>query len=174
MIKKHLIAVFVNSGTKETPNWTRIKKSTELTLSMNPETEDVDYISDESPSTELSEYKPQIEQPLKMIKDEPDFEYFWDLFYSMAVGNDARTQYLIVFMFDKVGEGSDAAYRAWSGDCIVSFNELNAVDSELSFDLMFGGTVQKGTATVTGTAPDYKPAFVPAVDALSFSPSSDM
>lgn len=159
MIKKHLIAVFINSGTASAPEWTRIKKSTELTLSMNPETEDVDYIADESPTTELSEYKPSIEQPLKMIEGEADFEFFWDRFYSMAVGNDARTQYLIVFMFDKTGTGESAAYRAWNGDCIISFNELNAVDSELSFDLMFGGTVKKGTATVTGTAPDYTPTF---------------
>ena len=159
MIKKHLIAVFINSGTAETPVWTRIKKSTALTLSMNPETEDVDYIADESPTTELSEYKPTIEQPLKMIKGEKDFEYFWNLFYNMATGNDARTQYLIVFMFDKTGEGADAAYKAWNGDCIVSFSELNAVDSELTFDLAFGGTVKKGIVSVTGTAPDFVPTF---------------
>lgn len=165
MIKKHQIAVFVNTAkTADSPTWARIKKSTELTFTMDAETEDVDYISDESPTSELKEYKPSIEQPLKMIKGEPDFEYFWKLFYDLAVGNEARTQYLIVFMFDSTGSGIEAKYKAWSGDCIVVFDELNAVDSELSFSLAFGGTVKKGTASVTGTAPDYTPTFTAAAD----------
>ena len=53
IIKKHRIGLFVNTGTKASPTWKRIKKSTELTLAMNPETEDYDYIADESPTTEL-------------------------------------------------------------------------------------------------------------------------
>ena len=162
MIKKHQIAVFINTGTSEVPAWKRIKKSTELTISMDPQTEDVDYIADESPTTELTQYKPSIEQPLKMIEGEPDFEAVWDYFYNMKTGEDAKTQYLIVFMFDKDGSGVDAKYKAWSGDAIISCSELNAVDSELNFELMFGGTVKKGTVTVTGTAPDYVPSFTGA------------
>lgn len=160
MIKKHLIAVFINTGnTPDTAQWKRIKKSTELTIALNPETEEVDYIADENPTTELSKYAPSIEQPLKMIKDEPDFEFFWDKFYNMPTGQDAKVQYLVVFMFDKTGDGASAKYKAWNGDAIVSCNELNAVDSEISFDLMFGGTIKKGTVAVTGTAPDYVPTF---------------
>lgn len=159
MIKKHQIAVFIDASKTDAPDWVRIKKSTELTLSMNPSTDDVDYISDESPTTELMSYSPKIEQPLKMIEGEKDFETIWEKFYNMATGEAAKTRYLIVFMFDKTGEGLDAAYKAWSGSALVSCNELNAVDSELSFELAFGGTVEKGTASVTGTAPDYKPVF---------------
>lgn len=161
MIKKHQIAVFIDTSKEEEPDWIRIKKSTELTLAMNPSTEDIDYIADESPTTELASYSPKIEQPLKMIEGEKDFEAIWEKFYNMATGEAAKTRYLIVFMFDKTGEGVDAVYRAWSGSALVSFNELNAVNSELDFELAFGGTVEKGTASVTGTAPDYKPTFTP-------------
>ena len=51
MVKKHQIALMLNKGTSTSPVWTRIKKSTELTISMNPETEENDYIADESPTT---------------------------------------------------------------------------------------------------------------------------
>ncbi len=159
MIKKHLIALFVNTSTNSTPNWTRIKKSKELTLAMNPNTEEVDYIADESPTTELVNYGPAIEQPLKMIKGEPDFEFIWDKLFKMATGNEAKVDYMIAFMFDKTGTGASAKYKAWQGEALVSIKELNAVDSEISFDLAFGGTVKKGTVTVTGDAPDYKPTF---------------
>lgn len=153
MIKKHLIALFINAGTSSDPKWTRIKKSTQLTIALNPETEEVDYIADENPTTELTKYAPKIEQPLKMIKDEPDFEFIWDRFFSLATGEDAKAEYMIVFMFDKDETG---AYKAWKGDSVISCNELNAVDSEISFDLAFGGTVDKGTATVVSGTPTFK------------------
>lgn len=160
MIKKHLIAVFINTGTGASPEWTRIKKSTELTIALNPETEEVDYIADENPTTELSKYAPKIEQPLKMIEGEPDFKFIWDRFFSLATGEDAKAEYMIVFMFDKTEAG---VYRAWKGSSIISCNELNAVDSEISFELAFGGTVDKGTATVT----DGKPAFTVGTDTVT-------
>ena len=155
MVKKHLIALFLNTGTSDSPTWTRIKKSTELTIALNPETEEVDYIADENPTTELTKYAPSIEQPLKMIEGEPDFEFIWDRFFSLTTGESAKAEYMIVFMFDKDETG---AYKAWKGNAIVSCNELNAVDSEISFDLAFGGTVEKGTATVTSGSPSFTAA----------------
>lgn len=153
MVKKHLIALFLNTGEKGTPTWTRIKKSTELTIAMNPETEEQDYIADESPTSELVGYAPKIEQPLKMIETEPDFEYIWDKFYTMSTGETAKTEYLIVFMFEKDSQGE---FKAWKGEATVICNELNAVDSEINFELAFGGTVEKGTATVEAGKPTYK------------------
>ena len=40
MITKPQIALFVNTATSGEENWARIKKSTELTISMEAETED--------------------------------------------------------------------------------------------------------------------------------------
>ena len=81
------------------------------------------------------------------------------MFFNMKVGEEAKTNYLIVFMFDKKGAAEAITYGAWSGECTIAFDELNANDSELSFNLALGATVKKGTATVTGTAPDYTPVF---------------
>lgn len=162
MIKKHQIGLFINTAASGAPTWTRIKKSTELTISMNPETEDVDYIADESPTTELTQYKPAISQPLKMIKDEADFEAIWPRFYDLKTGEEAKMDVLVVFIFDKDGTGATAKYKAWKTSALVAFNELNGVDSELSFDINFGGTIERGTCTLTGTAPDYTPTFAAA------------
>lgn len=166
MIKKHQIGLFLNTAaaSASAPEWKRIKKSTELTISMNPETEDVDYIADESPTTELKQYKPAISQPLKMIKGEPDFEAVWPKFYDLKTGEEAKMDVLVVFIFDKDGAGASAKYKAWKTPALVTFNELNGVDSELSFDLNFGGTVERGTCTLTGTAPDYVPTFAAAAE----------
>ena len=67
-----------------------------------------------------------------------------------------------MFIFDKTGSGASAKYKAWKTNSLVTFNELNGVDSELSFDINFGGTIERGECTLTGTAPDYAPAFTAA------------
>lgn len=155
MIKKHLVAPFMNTGTVENPVWTRIKKSTELTIAMNPETEEFDYISDPAPTTELKEYKPSIEQPLKMIEGEPDFQFFWEMFKARKVGNDAKKELMLVYMFDKSNEGTEQApdyyYAAWKVMTTVTFDEMNCNDSQLQFTLGFGGDVADGYMHMSGT-----------------------
>lgn len=147
MVKKHMIGLFLNTGTPAEPAWTRIKKSTELTLSMNPETEDFDYIADENPTTELKKYKPTIDQDLTMYRKEDDYKMIWPYFYEMKVGSDAHVECLVVFMQEK--DVTTGGYSAWKTDSVISIQDLNAVDSKINFQILFGGTVEKGTATNT-------------------------
>lgn len=151
MVKKHQIALFLNNGTPNVPEWVRIKKSTALTIGLNPETEEFDYIADESPTTELKSMKPSLNQSLTMYKDEPDYEMIFNRFYEMKVGQDAHSEVLIVF-YQEPGTESDS-FKAWKSDCIVSISELNAVDSVITFDIQFGGTTEKGTASIIDKVP---------------------
>lgn len=147
MVKKHLIGLFLNDGTSSAPVWKRIKKSTELTISMNPETEDFDYIADENPTTELMKYKPSIDQDLTMYKGEPDYDMMWPYFYEARTGSEAHKECMIAFM----QEGSPTTgYAAWKTDAVISVQDLNAVESKLNFQVLFGGDLKKGLATKTG------------------------
>lgn len=147
MVKKHLIGLFLNEGTSSVPVWKRIKKSTELTISMNPETEDFDYIADENPTTELIKYKPSIDQDLTMYKGESDYEMMWPYFYETRTGSKAHKECLIAFM----QEGNpETGYSAWKTDSVISVQDLNAVESKLNFQVLFGGDLKKGLATKTG------------------------
>lgn len=149
MVKKHLIGLFLNDGTSAAPDWKRIKKSTELTISMNPETEDFDYIADENPTTELMKYKPSIDQDLTMYKGEPDYEMMWPYFYEARTGSEAHKECMIVFMQE--GD-TTSGYSAWKTDSVISVQDLNAVESKLNFQVLFGGNLKKGVATKTGDA----------------------
>ena len=162
IIKKHLIALYLNKGTPQTPEWFRIKKSTALSLALNPETKDYDYIVDESPTTELDKYKPTINQALTMYKGEEDYEEVFRRFFNLSVGNDAKTEVLIVFMAEDTAENT---FKAWKSECVISISEMNAVDSTLTFDILFGGTTKKGTATVS----DGVPAFTETSGAAEIS-----
>lgn len=156
MVKKHLIGLFV----KTNEAYVRIKKSTQLTIAMNGETEEFDFIADESPTTELKKYAPSIEQDLSMYKEEKDYKFFFDKFYNMASGADAHVKAMVVFMQEGDKSGG---FKAWETDAIINFTDLNAVDSKINFTLNFGGTIKKGVAKVTGEAPDLVPTFEAAV-----------
>ncbi|MGO5053645.1 hypothetical protein ACTQ6A_14255 [Lachnospiraceae bacterium LCP25S3_G4] len=142
MVKKHQIGLFI----KTADTYKRIKKSTSLTISMNPETETFDFIADESPSEELKTYKPTIDQDLAMYKEEEDYKLIWPYFYEQKTGSQAHVATMIVFMQEPESGGG---YKAWETDSVLSVQDLNAVDGKLNFQLLFGGTTKKGSATVS-------------------------
>ncbi len=162
MVKKYHIALFLNKGTTAQPEWVRIKKSTALELSLNPETQDYDYIVDQNPTTEILRYKPSLNQVLTMYKGEEDYAFAWDKFYSLKTGSDAKCEVLIVFMQEsetrEVGGADATVYKAWKNEATLSVSSLNAVDSTITMDINFGGKIEHGYAYPSGESK--APVFV--------------
>lgn len=148
MIKKHLVALYLETAAD---NFTRIAKSTTLTIAMNPETETYDYIVDESPTDELTKYKPSIEQDLSTIKGEPDYEFIFKQFFDMKTGSEAQVNAMIVFM--AMPGTAENSFKAWKSKVSVIINDYDAVAKKINFTVSFGGTMQKGTATLASGKP---------------------
>lgn len=164
MVKKHKIGLFIDIGNDVTnPNFKRIKKSTELTISMNPETQTFDYIADESPTTELDKYAPSIDQPLTMYEGEDDFKMLFKRYFYQSTGTEAHARVMIVYMF--AGDSTNG-YLAWESDCILQTSEMNAVDSTLTMSITFGGTVRKGVATVANGVPTFTEGVPAALESF--------
>ena len=153
MVKKHLVGLFIDIGNSTTtPNFRRIKKATELTISMNPETQTFDYSADESPTTELDKYAPSIDQPLTMYEGEDDFKMLFNRYFYMNTGTEAHARVMLVYMF--AGDTTNG-YLAHESDCILQISEMNPVDSTLTMNITFGGTVRKGVATMENGIPTF-------------------
>lgn len=148
MVKKFKIGLFLQNGSK----YVRIKKSTTLTISMNPEEVEYDYIADENPTTEIDKYKPSIDQDLTMYKGEDDYEMIWPYFYKRKVGQDAHTKCLVAFMQEPAEGGG---YKAWETDATISVQDMNAVESKLNIKVLFGGDITTGTATMSNGVPTF-------------------
>ncbi len=163
MVKKHQIAPFLNKAVgsdglvnKTSPDWMRICMSTAFDLNMNPETEDRDYICDEAPTTELKQYKPSFNTPLVMHKNEPDYEFIFGKFFNQDAGDKAKSELLLVFFQEPVDSADTPThFKAWRVDCTIVLNDLNSVDSTLSFDTNFAGTVKKGYVTISEGVPTF-------------------
>lgn len=141
----NLLALCVDTSSDGTPTWLRVKKSTTLTVSMNAETEDFDYIADEVKSTEVKAYAPTIDQDLAILPSEPDYKFFYEMYKSLPTGDAAHKQFLLTYLQDKLSTGK---YYATKNEGIVSFTDYNAVDGKLNFNISFCGTPVKGSVEV--------------------------
>ena len=147
-VKKYHVAILSNAGTSASPSWIQISKSTDNTITMNAETVDRDFIVDTSATTILDRYKPSLNEPITLFKGEEDYEFFWEKFYNMATGDDAMGEVLVVFMNEESGD-EGTTFKAWKSNATFVCSDFNPVESTLTFDINFNGTVAKGTATVT-------------------------
>lgn len=153
--KVHVAILFNAAMGEESPSWVQLSKSTENTITMNAETEDLDFIVDKNPTTIIKRYKPSLNNPLTCYKGSPDYEYFWPKFYNMPTGADANGEMLIVFMND---EDSSGNYKAWKCGVTFVLDNLDPVNSSLTMTTQVNGTVEKGTVKVTGGTPAFTPA----------------
>ena len=150
-IKKHQTIPFINIGSKEAPSWARIGKSTVFELSLNPNVETSDFIEDEMPTDDITYYKPTLPQELQTNKGDKAFDYIYDKFYSLPTGAEVFVPTLIVFG-GNAGTADDPA-KAWLCDATLVLGSFNAVEEKITFDLNFGGTIQKGTVVIGEGAP---------------------
>lgn len=127
LVKKTKIVPFINTGTKQAPSWTQIKKSTSFTLAMNPQTKTYDFISSENPQDEIESYKPSLGQSITMFKGEPDYEAIFDMLYKRATGEDAHRGALIAFYKHK---GSTAATVTYVKTTDVAIDESKTYYTE--------------------------------------------
>lgn len=155
MIKKYMVGIFIDTSEGgDGTGYKRIKKSTELEIATEANTEEFDFIADVNPSELVKNYKISLAQDLVMIQGQDDFEYFFDKFYNLPVVPEVKAKAMIVFMFkgDKT-----SGYKAWETTANVMFDNMNGVDGKLNFTLNFGD-ITLGTAKMASGTPTFEPA----------------
>lgn len=156
LIKKHMVAVFVNAGDTETPDWVRICKATDFERTMNAVTEERDYIADEHPTTEVTDYKPSEGLTITTYKGEPDFEMMYKLYKKRAIGSAAQKEVMLVYLFDKVVSGGKDVYYADKSSCTITVDSFNTSSSTMTCTVYENGTPITGSVTIS---PEKKPVF---------------
>lgn len=165
LVRRVDVVPFINTGTKEQPKWTQIKKSTSFVLDMNPQTKTYDFISEEIPQEVIEGYKPNLAQSLTMFKGEPDYEVIFDMFYNRATDEAAHKDVLISFYKEKGsytphGETeSILCYRAWIVDSLVKIKQMDTSNQCIEFDLSFN-KIKNGAVTLNDTE---KPTFIEGI-----------
>ena len=155
MIKKYMVGIFIDTSEGgDGTGYKRIKKSTELEIATEANTEEFDFIANVNPEELLKNYKISLAQDLVMIQGEEDFEYFFDKFYNLPVAPEVKAKAMIVFMFK--GDKTNG-YKARETTANVMFDNMNGVDGKLNFTLNFGD-ITLGTAKMSAGTPTFEPA----------------
>ena len=148
-LKKFKTIPFINIGTDAALQWARIGKSTIFDLALNANVVTSDFIEDEMPTDDITYYKPTLPQELQTNAGDAAFDYVYDKFYNLPTGEEVKEDVLIVFA------GKTSPYKAWRSMATMILKDLNTVDEKILFDLNFGGTIDRGTATVTDGVPEF-------------------
>lgn len=153
LIKKHLLAVFINDSTTDTPDWVRIENSADFSRSLNPVTEERDYIADEHPTTELTDYKPSEGITIKMYKGSKDFDLIYKMYKKLAIGGDAHRQILRISLFDGQTVTGTTRFYAEVNDATIVVDTANFSGSTLECTIYENGTTTTGWVEITNKTP---------------------
>ena len=150
-IKRSQFASFLNTTpTKESETWSRMGKGiTSASVSYNPKVNDEQYIHEDSGTKETDSYAPTLAGEQTAYKGEAVFDYIDNLRQKRAVGNDCKTQMLMVYIYD--GDQT-TGYKAEKQDVSISINEFGGEAGgavTISYDIGFVGDAKKGTVTIT-------------------------
>ena len=154
-LKKHNTIPFLNVGVAATPTWARIGKSTVFDLVLNAQTEENNFIEDEMTTTDVTRYAPSLAQELQCNKGDAAFDYLYDLFFNLPVGEDVKKNLLVVFAGD-VGAAGSPQFKAWNTTSTLILDHFDSVAEKIYFSFTMNNIV-KGKVTVSDGVPTFAP-----------------
>ena len=151
-IKRSEFATFLNTSPTGTAKYVRMGKGiTGQTVSYNPTTTSETYIHEDAATTGVESYAPSINTPQTCYAGEPVFEYVDGLRRARAVGADAETDILLVYIYASKGEGVYAAEKCNAAIAIEEFGGDGGNPTSITYTINLNGDPEIGTVTI---APD--------------------
>lgn len=162
-IKRSAFASFMDVSGTSTPTWKRFGKGvTSQTVSYNANTSSEQYIDEDSATTTVDSYAPTMDGAMTAYEGEPIFEYVDELRQSRAVGADAETDVLLVYIYDSTesgsGENTTTTYRAEKQHACISIDDFGGEAGgglPINFTVNFMGDAVKGTVTLAAGVPTF-------------------
>ena len=149
-IKRSELAAFLNTTPASEDTYSRMGKGiTGQTIAYNPATTSETYIHEDAATTSLDSYAPSINTPQTCYAGEPVFEYVDGLRRSRAVGSDAETDILLVYLYSSTDEGKYAAEKCKAVISIEEFGGDGGAPTSITYTISLNGDPEIGTATVT-------------------------
>lgn len=155
-VKRSEFATFLNTTPASTETWSRMGKGiTGQTLAYNPTVNTNQFIDEDSGTSELEAYAPNIPTPQNAIVGDAVFDYVDSLRKTRALGSDAETDLLMVYIYDK---DADDAYTAEKQRVVISIDDFGGDGGNpvvINYTVNFVGDAEMGTCTIV----DGKPTF---------------
>ncbi len=152
-IKRSQVAIFLNTGTVETPTWSLIGDGvTDQTINYNPQTSDEVYVHQDSGNTNVESYKPTIPTPMTAIKGDAVFDFVDTIRKNRKVLSDAESEVCIVYLYETP---TSSAYPAEKNACSIQIDDFGGPGGEsakINFTINLNGDPVIGSFNPTTKA----------------------
>lgn len=158
-IKRSEFATFLNVKPDGTADYARFGKGvTSQSIAYNPTVNSEQYINEDSATSSVDAYAPTINTPHTAYKGEPIFEYVDGLRRKRAIADDACTDMLMVYIFDKQEDGSYPAEKQNVSISVTDFGGDAGNPLSITYDIGFVGDATEGSVTITDGSVTFTPA----------------
>lgn len=152
LIKRSQIQAFLNTAGKgEAPTYKIVGNYMPTgAYDYNPQTTTETYIVNDNATSTLDSYQIAFDGEMKCAKGDAVFDYIDGLRYTVAVGDDAVSEVVLVDTYEQ--KGSSGGFRAQKFACAVSINSFGGDGGQIatiSFNIAVNGDPVQGTATIS-------------------------
>lgn len=151
-IKRSEFAAFLNTAPTSTAVYSRMGKGiTGQTISYNPTVNTEQYIDEDSATNSLDAYAPSINTPQTCYAGEPVFEFVDGLRRKRAIGADAETDIVLVYIYSQNGD-TPGTYDAEKCACVISIEDFGGDAGNpvsITYTVSLNGDPKIGTATIS-------------------------
>jgi hypothetical protein len=145
-VKRSEFALFLDTTPAASPTWSKVGTGfTTGTLSYNPEVTTETYIHEDTATTTLERYAPNMALEGQCINTDAIFEFIDTLRRSRAVGSAAETDALLVYLYETAVSGDQ--YPAELQPVTIqidSFGGDGGVTNRINFTVSFRGAATTG------------------------------
>lgn len=158
--KRSSFATFLNVAPSATsPSWKREGKGiTSQTVNYNPSSDSEQYIDEDNATTTLNAYAPTMDGAMTTYKGDPVFDFVDGLRQARAIGSDAETDLLMVYLYDFTESQSVKTYKAEKQRVCIQIDDFGGEAGAalpINFTHNFMGDPVKGTVTITAGVPTF-------------------
>lgn len=145
MVQRHQRLAFMNTGTAETPAFTRMTKFTSMTNNKNPKEYSRQYVDRISEDTDVVGYAPSIDYSFDRHTNTPVHDKIAKIHDGELIGADTLVEILVVDLFTATEDGTCEARKR---TCAV----IPSADGDGTDALVYAGSFKSKSEVVVGTA----------------------
>ena len=145
-----------------TPTWALMNKGIESgTVAFNPITNERHFIADKNQTQEVAGFAKTLDVKQFAYKEDPTFEFIDGLFFNEAIGAEAKTNLLQVFLYKSESKTEEIPAKLTPVTIAIGEHAVEGGEQlQLGYNVLFSGDSVKGKVTITEGAPVFTPDAV--------------
>lgn len=145
LVQRHQRVAFMNVGTADAPEFTRMKKFTSMTNNKNPKEYARQYVDEASEDTDVVGYSPATDYAFDRHTNTAVHDRIAQIHDGELTGSDALVDILIVDLFTADEEGKCEARKR-------TYSVIPSADGDGTDALVYSGSFKCKSAVTIGTA----------------------